>query len=95
MRLFWSVMAQGQLREARAFIARDDPDAARRIVAAIQATADRLAAFPNSGIALESGRRAAQVRGTPFRLIYAIEAPDRLRIIAVWHGARRWPYDPV
>lgn len=84
-----------QLREARAFIARDDPDAADRLVAAIRQTADRITAFPRSGVPLGGPHRASQVPRTPFRLIYRLEAADRLRIIAVWHGARAWHPDTV
>ena len=94
MPLLWSAFAQHQLQEARGYIAQDDPDAADRIVAAIRTTADRIMAFPASGRLLPDGCRAAQVPHTPFRLIHVVEAPDRLRIIAVWHGARRWPFDP-
>ena len=37
--------------------------------------------------------RAAAVRNTAYRLIYAIAA-DEVLILRVWHGAREWPFDP-
>ncbi|MCO6415626.1 type II toxin-antitoxin system RelE/ParE family toxin [Siccirubricoccus sp. KC 17139] len=92
MELLWSPLARAQLREARDFIAQDNPDAADRLVAAIETAAAHLLVFPQSGQATGQRRRAWQVPRTPFRLIYRVRG-ERLDILMVWHGARAWPFD--
>lgn len=88
MRLVLAERALGDLREAIAFIAKDDPAAADRIATRLREAAGRLAQFPLLGHALsDHGRRVFGVPGTPFRLIYRVSA-DRLTILRIWHGAR-------
>ena len=89
MRLDWSQAAQRHLREARDYIAADDPGAADRLVALIAARADVLQRFPMAGRALAADRRALALPPTRYSLIYRI-MPERVVILAVWHGAREW-----
>lgn len=93
MRLVWAPTAIRHLREAGDFIAQDNPDAADALIARIAKSADTLALLPTSGRAAADGRRIISVPRTPFRLVYRLEA-DIILILAVWHGAREWPFDP-
>lgn len=49
MRVAWLRTALRNLDELAAFIARDDPDAAARVVRRLQEAIDRLARYPDSG----------------------------------------------
>jgi toxin ParE1/3/4 len=90
VRLVWSGTSLRHLREARDFIALDNPDAAEGLVAAIRAAADRLLTFPHLGIRMAPHRRRMVVAGTAFHLVYRVDR-DEIVILAVWHGARQWP----
>ena len=88
MRLVLADRALDDLREAIAFIAQDDPDAAERIALRLREAAALLAQFPHLGHAVsERDRRVFSVPGTAFRLIYRVSA-DRLTVLRIWHGAR-------
>ena len=91
MRLFWAPGAIEDLRHLRAYIARDNPRAATEIAAKVLDSVERLLSFPASG---RPGRvpntRELVVPGTPLVIPYTVT--DRgVEIIAVLHGARRWP----
>ncbi len=90
MRLVWSPLALRHLREARDFIAQDDPDAADRLVASIEARTATLLLFPAAGRADKGGRRSLALPPTPYRLVYRAHH-GQVDILAVWHGARQWP----
>ncbi len=93
MKPLWSRAALRHLQEVQRYIAAENPPASRALVTRIRQTAQRLSDFPESGEALHrDGLRAALVPGTPYRLIYAPNVTGIL-IIAVWHGAREWPFD--
>ena len=89
MRLDFSYTAQRHLREARDFIAQDNPDAADALVALIAERAATLQRFPLAGRALGADRRGLALPPTPYSLIYRVVS-DRVLILAVWHGARQW-----
>ncbi len=91
MRLYWAPGAVEDLRHLRAYIARENPLAAADIAAKLLAAVERLPEFPASG---RPGRlpntRELVVPGTPLVIPYRVT--DRgVEIIAVLHGARRWP----
>ena len=90
MRLTWTPIALRQLRDARAFIAADNPDAADALVTQIEERARTLLTFPAAGRPDVIGRRSLALPPTPYRLIYRV-AETRIVIVAVWHGARQWP----
>ncbi|MCB9554171.1 MAG: type II toxin-antitoxin system RelE/ParE family toxin [bacterium] len=88
MKLRWSREAIDALRAARAWIAAEDPAAAKRVATRLLAGADRLSAFPRLGRAGRvASTRELVVADTPFILIYRIEA-DTITIVAVLHHAR-------
>ena len=91
MTVVWSPRAIGHLAGLRAYIARDNPDAAGRIAMTILAAAERLAELPHVGRpGRVSGTRELVVPGTPYVIPYRLRG-DRLEIIAVFHGRQRWP----
>jgi addiction module RelE/StbE family toxin len=87
----WSPRAVAHLVALRAFIARENPQAAARIADLLLAAVDHLAAFPSSGRpGRVPGTREWSVPRTPYVIPYRIRR-DRLEIIAVFHGRQRWP----
>ncbi len=90
MRLNWTPIALRQLRDARAFMAADNPDAADALVTQIEERAQTLLIFPAAGRPDTTGRRRLALPPTPYSLIYRV-AEARIVILAVWHGARQWP----
>jgi len=91
MKLEWSPTARHDLRQVEAFIAHDNPRAAAEMAERIIQATERLTTFPNSG---RPGRlphtRELVIPGTPFILPYRVKN-DVVEILAVLHGARRWP----
>jgi toxin ParE1/3/4 len=87
----WTPPAARDLEAIGDFIARDDLRAAARTVRRIIERAGILAAHPNLGRAGRvAGTRELVVGGTPFVIPYRV-VDDRVEILAVFHGARRWP----
>ena len=91
MRLFWAPGAIEDLRHLRAYIAQDNPRAAAEIATKVLTAVERLTGCPASG---RPGRlpntRELVAPGTPLVIPYRVT--DRgVEIIAVLHGARRWP----
>ena len=93
MKLRWSRPAQRNLSEVQAYIAAENPGGANATVDRIRRTTERLRAFPHSGEALDVAHlRATTVPGTFYRIIYRVE-DDTILVVAIWHGAREWPFD--
>ena len=91
MTVVWSPRAIRHLADLRAYIARDNPDAAARIADTLLTSVERLAGLPNLGRpGRVSGTREFVVPGTPYVIPYRPRG-QRLEIIAVFHGRRRWP----
>jgi len=91
VKLRWTSEARRSIEDAKAYIAEDNPAAARRVVEAIIRSADMLRDFPLAGrVDHELATRVLTVPRTPYRLIYELDA-DFVRILSVWHGAREWP----
>jgi toxin ParE1/3/4 len=91
MRARWTTPALGDLEEIGDFIARDGAGAAARIVSRILDCAEKLATHRRLG---RPGRvadaRELVVPSTPFTAPYRARG-DEVQILAVFHGARRWP----
>jgi addiction module RelE/StbE family toxin len=87
----WSPRAIRHLSALRAYIARDNPDAAADVALTILAAVERLAELPNLGRPGRlTGTRELVVSGTPYVIPYRVR-PERLEIIAVFHGRQKWP----
>lgn len=91
MRLRWTPIAAGQLEFAYEYVARDRPSAAGETIERILSAVEVLDRHPHIG---RKGRvprtRELVVTGTPFLVAYRVKA-DQIEILAVLHGARRWP----
>jgi toxin ParE1/3/4 len=91
MSVRWTKPALLDLEEIGDFIARDDAAAAAKTVATILDHAEALAAHPHLGRAGRiAGTRELVVAHTPFVVPYRVVGDD-VQILAVFHGARRWP----
>jgi len=87
----WTRPALADLEAIGDFVARDNPQAAERLVARILSAVDALRDHPNLG---RPGRIAGTgelvVADTPYVVPYRVADGD-VQILAVFHGARRWP----
>jgi toxin ParE1/3/4 len=91
LRIRWTRPALADLEAIGDFIARDNPAAARRIVVGLVASVDALRDHPNLGRPGRLiGTRELVVSGTPYVVPYRVLGDD-VQILAVFHGARRWP----
>jgi addiction module RelE/StbE family toxin len=73
------------------FIGRDNPFAAELIVVRLVASVDALRDHPSLGRPGRlTGTRELVVSGTPYVVPYRVLGDD-VQILAVFHGARRWP----
>jgi toxin ParE1/3/4 len=92
MIIVWTALALDDLAALRSYISNDDPTAADAMVRRIVDLVERqLPRMPDSG---RPGRvpktRELVIVGSSYFVPYRI-AGDRLEILRVIHGARRWP----
>jgi toxin ParE1/3/4 len=91
MKVVWAARAKRELRELIVYIAGESPQNAELAAERILTAAEQLARMPRSG---RAGRvpntRERIVRRTPYILI-SQAAAGRVRILRVYHAARRWP----
>jgi toxin ParE1/3/4 len=86
----WTRLALADLEAIGDYVARDNPGAARRLVARIAAAVEALGDHPHLGrLGRITGTRELVVVETPF-VPYRVRG-DEIEILAVFHGARRWP----
>ena len=91
MKIRWSPTAVSDLRAIRAYIANENPTAARKIAIRIRESVNRLVNFPLSGrTGRVLGTRELVVPGTSYIAAYRIQG-EELQIAAVLHGKQRWP----
>ena len=94
MRLVWSNRAVVHLEAAFAHIAEDDPAAAARVIQRIVSLCERLltehAEIGRPGRV--AGTRELVISKPPYIAAYAVDG-ETVTILAVLHGARRWPLD--
>jgi toxin ParE1/3/4 len=91
LRTRWIRPALADLEAIGDYVSGDNPGAAGRLVARIAASVEALGDHPHlgrpGGI---TGTRELVVAETPFIVPYRVRA-DEVEILAVLHGARRWP----
>ena len=91
MEIVWREIALLSLERARAYIAEDNPAAARRVYDRILSSVRNLADLPNMG---RPGRvedtRELIVPDTPYIVAYTV-LDEQVVIIAVQHSAQQWP----
>ena len=92
MRVIWSPEAAEDISALHAFIARENPPAGQRIGLAIaKHIYEILAPHPEIGrVGRVPGTRELVVLRTPFIVAYRVDG-DRLLVLRVYHGRRRWP----
>ena len=88
----WTEQATRQLDRAHDYIAlSNSEEVAERVSLKIVNSVQQLAVFPMSGRAGRvPGTRELVIANTPFLVAYAIDKA-RIVILAVYHGAQRWP----
>jgi addiction module RelE/StbE family toxin len=91
VKLRWSARAARHLVSIEAYIARDKPEAAARVVAKIVDSAFRLEQFPNMGhTGRIAGSRELIVPNLPYIVAYRVVG-DVIDISSIVHTSRKWP----
>jgi toxin ParE1/3/4 len=91
MDLHWLDGALADLDEIEAYIARDNPAAAQTVLDRIHKRVSELRDQPRIGRPGRiTGTRELVVSRTPYVVAYSVE-DQSVEIIAVIHGARKWP----
>jgi toxin ParE1/3/4 len=86
--IVWSPLARARLREIRAYIALDKPDAVERMATRIVAVVEALRNHPHLGRAgAKPGIRELIVGGTPYIVLYQFQR-KRIIITTIWHSAQ-------
>jgi toxin ParE1/3/4 len=92
MNILWSPEAIEDLTSLRAYIAKDDPAAARGVVLHIMHNIEQL--LPDNPQMGRPGRvpgtRELVIPKTPFIVPYRLQR-NVIQILRVYHGARSWP----
>ena len=88
----WSPEAIDDLAALRAYIAKDDPIAAQRVALRIVESVEMLLSEnPDVGRpGRVPGTRELVISRTPFIVPYRVRG-QRIQVLRVYHGARRWP----
>jgi toxin ParE1/3/4 len=95
MEVRWLEDALADMTEIHSYIAADNPRAAGRIVERIQAAIRQLAELAHRGRPGRwPGTRELIIPGTPYIVPYRVKGPV-VEILRVFHGARRWPDEPL
>ena len=85
--IVWSVLARIRLREIRAYVARDKPEAAERLATRIVAMVEALRNHPRLGrVGAEPGIRELVIGSTPYIVLYRVQ-DQRITISTIWHAA--------
>jgi addiction module RelE/StbE family toxin len=91
MKLRWLAAAIADLRAIKAYIAEENPEAARRVIARIRSETGLLTSQSSIGRAGRiAGTRELVIHQYPYIVAYR-ELPDEVHILAVVHTSRRWP----
>ncbi len=91
VKIRWTRLALEDVERAREYIAERNPSAAQAVIARIESALKALAAHPEIGRrGRVQGTRELVVPDTPFIIAYLL-SKNAVEILAVIHGARRWP----
>lgn len=87
--IVWSALARTRLREIRAYVAQDKPQAAERLAIRIVAIVETLRNHPYLGrVGAEAGIRELVIGRSPYIVLYRVQG-KRVVIGTIWHGAQR------
>ena len=90
MGIEWSRRARTDIRDLKAYIAKDSPYYARQFIERILASVEKLAEFPKIGRAVLEAEGREDVRELiyqGYRIIY-LTYPGRIFIVTILHGSR-------
>ncbi len=90
----WSIEALDDLSEQISYIARNNPDAARRVTDTIDRAALALGEMPTGHPGRVAGTYENSVTGLPYILAYVITregGKEAVAIVRVVHTSRDWP----
>jgi plasmid stabilization system protein ParE len=90
MRIKWSQRARNDIRDLRAYIAKDSTYYAQRFIERIIASIEKLQTFPRSGRAVPEAEGRDDVREViyqGYRIIYLTRAKE-VSIVTIIHGSR-------
>ena len=91
MKVRWTLPAANQLRSIFDYIAEDNPAAAERTVKRIREAIQRTVRMPLTGrVGRVAGTREIPVPGSAYLVAYRI-VEQTIHVLAVFHGAQRWP----
>lgn len=91
MNVRWTVPALEQLEQAYHYIAESNPGAAEEISQHVVDTTQMLGKHTGAGRnGRVAGTREFAVPDTPFVIAYSVK-DEFVWILAVYHGARKWP----
>ena len=91
MRVRWTTPAREEFVAAYEYLAEESRAAAARTAGRIWTGTQLLARHPMAGRpGRVAGTRELVIRGTPFIVAYEVRKKE-VRILAVLHGARKWP----
>jgi len=92
MNILWSPEAVNDLMSLRAYIAADNPAAARKVALHIMHNIEQL--LPDNPQLGRPGRvpgtRELVIPNTPFIVPYRLQR-NTMQILRIYHGSRRWP----
>ena len=87
--IVWSPLALARLKEIRAYVAKDKPEAAARLATRIVAVVENLAQHPYLGrVGAEPEIRELVIGRTPYVVLYRVRG-KRVVILTIWHGAQQ------
>ena len=88
-RIRWTVRALRRLNQIDAYIERDDPNAAARVVIRLVASVDMLADLPAAGrIGRITGTRELVLSDIPYIIPYRVR--HDIEILTVMHASQKW-----
>lgn len=90
----WSRTALDDALQILGYLAADDPDAAERMIDAIEAAGNRLGTIATGRPGRVVGTYEKSVTRLPYVIAYAVDAADgeeRIVILRIIHTARDWP----
>jgi toxin ParE1/3/4 len=91
VKLRWTQLAIKGLDSAHAYVAEHNPSAANHLIDRIEEAVQVLRQHPTAGRnGRLKGTRELVVTGTPFVIPYRVRG-NAIEILAVLHGARKWP----
>jgi toxin ParE1/3/4 len=94
MRLRWTLQAVEDLVAIRAFIERDSPTYARRVIEELYDAACRIPTFPDAGrmVPERGDPEIREVLRPPYRIIFR-RRPDTVEVLTIHHSSRLLPGD--